>query len=535
MKGTKHILAILACLLLCTASQAVQRRKEPGARIPESVLPTDRDDPTLWTLQPVKSTRAASPGQYATTTDIPRTGTVECLLILADFNDCSFRIKDDHKLVQYYERVFNEHGYIDPNIYERNGVKYPGVIGSVNDYFRAQSYGQYDPVFNIIGPIHLTQGYSSYGKNDSYQMDIRGVKAMVREICDSLSARGMNLAGYASKGAVHQFSIIYAGKGENSNSSDPNLLWPQASTLSYTYYDKDNNRIPLSIEFSCSCELFWDTDTIPDGIGTFCHEFSHTLGLPDFYNTISEQSSESNSAMGFWSLMDYGSYENGGFSPVGYTAFEKYSLGWMDIEEIGYDGLYYLNDISRKPDPESGIHSAYRLNTGNDNQFIILENHLKTGWYKYHAAEGLMVTAVNYSKDSWQGNILNTNSSDKRYHILPADNNSNRYTNAGDLFPYYATDSITTLGTPKLKAGQSFPSYSIYNIRRQDSLVTFLAGKDLPSNVENPKQQGTTVTVYDISGKPVLKTTTTDPEHISLPGHGIYIVKYGNVVRKITQ
>ena len=532
MKGAKHILASMACLLLCTASQAVQIRREPGSRIPESVLPTDRDDPALWTVSNDRLTRAANPGQYAIK-NVPRTGTVESLLILVDFDTCSFRIKDEQKLVEYYERAFNEHGYVDPNIYERNGVKYQGVTGSVNDYFRAQSYGQYNPVFNIIGPIHLTEGYSYYGKNNINKLDGQGVKVMVREICDSLTARGINLAGYATDKVVYQFSVIYAGKGENSNPSDPDLIWPQAAKLDYTYRDKNGTSITLTIEFSCSCELFWDTDTIPDGIGTFCHEFSHTLGLPDFYNTSSQQISESNAAMGFWSLMDYGSYENGGFSPVGYTAFEKYSLGWMDIEEIGYDGFYYLNDISRKPDPDAGIHCAYRLNTGNDNQFIILENHLKTGWYQYHAAEGLMVTAVNYNKDIWTGNDLNSNSSNKRYCILPADNDYNRYTNAGDLFPYYTTDSITTLGTPKLKAGTSFPSYSIYKIRRQDSLVVFLAGKDLPTRVESQPAATTKVTVHDLSGRKVMEFDTTDPtQEISLP-KGVWIVKCGDTVRKI--
>ena len=55
----------------------------------------------------------------------------------------------------------------------------------------------------------------------------------------------------------------------------------------------------------------------------------------------------------------------------------------------------------------------------------------------------------------------------------------------------------------------------------------------MPSKVENVKPDETTVTVYDISGKPVLKTTTSDPEHVTPPGPGIWIIKYGNKTRKV--
>ena len=95
------------------------------------------------------------------------------------------------------------------------------------------------------------------------------------------------------------------------------------------------------------------------------------------------------------------------------------------------------------------------------------------------------------------------------------------------------TDSITTRGNPVLKAGTSYPPFSIYNITRNQNLVTFRAGYDMPSSIDNVKQNETTVTIYDISGKPVLKTTTSDPDRITLPGHGIWIIKYGNTVRKV--
>lgn len=545
MKHLKQSLAFIACFTAFAAIHAVQIRREPGCRIPEYVLPTDRDDPELWMpSSPYSRTMmAASPGNYATN-DIPKTGTHEYLLVLVEFKDLHFIIDDADRLREQFNRMFNGKGYSDNTTYTYKKTTFKGATGSVSEYFTAQSFGSYTPTFRIIGPIQMSQGYAVYGKNYSTDDDSYGVELLIKEVCDSLLSFNINLSDYTRKGDIDHLSIIYAGRGENYNGSDPNTIWPQAGKI---YYNKSGIK---DIKYACTCELFWDSDTIIDGIGTFCHEFSHTLGLPDVYNTKASDS-KTYAPMGYWSIMDFGSYENEGFSPVGYTAFEKYSLGWMDIEEISEQGVYYLHDISKKPDIDADIHSAYRLNTGDDDKFIILENHIKTGWYKYHASEGLMITAIDYDYNSWKNNTINA-SSHKRYQILPADNNYERTTNAGDLFPYMDKDSITTKGTPILSSGSSFPLYSIYNIRKNNNIISFLAAFDMKSSVDKYSAQeiaisideedllvnaasGSHVIVYDLAGQTVADTYIAGGSdlRISLPGKGIWIVKCGNKTRKV--
>ena len=563
MNVSRHISFLLAFLLLSATVNAVQIRRQPGHRLPERYYRTDLDDPALWTDNTdTYYKRSAAPGAYALS-DIPRTGVIEYPVILVDFSDLKFTIQDDDSLRKRYDQIFNEHGYTDTATYHHKGHTIYGATGSVSDYFRDQSYGKYIPKFKIIGPVHLSKSYAYYGQGE-YDASAH-IQELVREACNLVITNKMaNLSGYAPEGRIYQLSIIYAGKGENYVGSDPNTIWPQASEIWFN--SKSDIQIVnsgiQSARFTCVCELFMDSDSILDGIGTFCHEFSHTLGLPDFYNTEnSEQAAtddEDNAAMGFWSIMDYGNYENEGFSPVGYTAFEKYSLGWLDLEEITYSGLHTLNEISQEPDPGSDKHGAYRLSTGDDDQFIILENHVKTGWYKYHKSEGLMVTAVDYYKSGWQSNTLNRYNP-KHYRILPADNEYKRTGNAGDLFPYtytdskgtHVVDSITTRGNPELKAGTSYPLFSIYNITRSGNQVTFRAGYDLPSGIESPRSDevsiqvsdgglsviaptGSNVTIYDISGKPVFQTTTVQTvQQVDLPGRGIWIVKCGNITRKV--
>lgn len=547
----KRAIAITVCLLSLLSGQAIQIRRGQSPLVPEQVLPTDRDNPALWAENPQGLTKAAAPGSYATTT-ADRLGEHEYLLILADFKDLRFTIRNDSDLVRYYERAFNEPGYVDHNIYRHreyvggqyDTVTYYGVHGSVADYFESQSYGKYKPRFRIVGPVHLPQGYAHYGKNRNGTDITDSIHAFVHSICADISVDSI-LAQYAENGNIAQLSIIYAGKGENYSGSDPNTIWPQADTINL------NNRHGIrDIRFVCSCELFWDSDTILDGIGVFCHEFSHMLGLPDFYYTTNSNASVTNAAMGCWSLMDYGAYDNGGFSPVGYTAFEKYSMGWLEIEEITEPGYYTLDEISQNP--EDGKHVAYRLNSpdSNDDMFIILENHQQSGWYRYHATSGLMVTAVNYNSNDWKNNRV-TRTTGKRYSILPADNNYYRTTNAGDLFPYNDTDSITTLGSPLLKAGTSYPLYSIYGIRNNNGIVSFQASTDMPTHASSPSDSqtsitvengalnitapaGTLVSVHDMSGHVAVQTIMEGQQKtVPIPGHGIWLVKCGTVVRKI--
>jgi len=546
MRVIRHILAVLTCISFFTSGFAIQTRKHPVLPLLDYATTTDRDNPALWESDPLPLTKAAAPGAYSKR-NVPRTGSREYLTVLVDFTDTHFFMKDTAELRNYYDRMFNEKDF-SPNI----PSKYKSLVlhpaqGCVADYFQDQSFGKFKPSFRIVGPIHASQGFAYYGKNSGG--DDRYVNRLVSEIIDSISAQGeIDLTQYSINGAIENLCVIYAGNGENYDYADANRIFPHADSI-------QNVNGLKRVFFCCSCELFWDSDSIIDGIGTICHEFAHTLGLPDFYNKSSASSAITDAAMGYWSLMDYGNYENEGFSPVGLTAFEKYSLGWMDIEEIKAPGHYTLSaDISQEPDPENEIHSAYRINTEQENSFIILENHAKTGWYKYHASEGLLVTGVRYDRSSWSSNQVNTTSSNlyKRFHIFPADNDYNRSSNAGDLFPYQDVDSITTKGQPALLIASYTPQYSVYDIRKEGNIIAFNAGqdrtsagidnrsaKDISINVTDGELSvtaplGTEVTVHDISGRMVSKTITTQAtQRIALPGRGVWIVKCGKTVRKL--
>lgn len=537
MSHIRLILATAACILTLTASQAVPIRRGRGPILAESIIHTDRDNPELWNRQTSIPfvTKGAPPGSYATNS-MSRNGRFEYLLVLAEFPDRHFILTDTAALHRRYERIFNSDEYTD-TVY-MHGDRYI-TTGSVSSYFKSQSYDQFEPVFRIVGPIRVANGYATYGK-DKYNSDSEGVERLMKELCDSLAGMGINLADFDNDGDgnLESFSVIFAGRGQNYEGAEDDAIWPQASTLQLRKYNINN------LDFMCTCELCWDSDSVPDGIGTFCHEFSHTLGLPDFYYINGSLSL----AMGYWSLMDYGTYENEGFSPVGYTAFEKYSLGWMDLEEIDAPGRYWLSDISLKPAPDAQIHTAYRISTENDDddKFIILESHNKIGWYKYHKSEGLMVTVVSYLKYNWDNNKVNQSPNSKHYYILPADNNYTRESNEGDLFPYNGNDSLTPLSKPKL----DMTLYKLYGIEQRDSMVTFSV-RDRYTGIDSSTAPGTviecnrgmltvgapagsTVEVYDIAGRLMVSAVLDNRIwRYGVPDKGWYLVKCGNTIKKV--
>ena len=90
------------------------------------------------------------------------------LVILVNFKDCSF-----HFTRNDFDIWLNEPGY---NV--------DGGTGSVKDYYRDNSMGQFIPNFTVVGPYTLTYEQSYYAANaDDGSGDINP-RAMVIEACN---------------------------------------------------------------------------------------------------------------------------------------------------------------------------------------------------------------------------------------------------------------------------------------------------------------------------------------------------------------
>lgn len=388
-------------------------------------------------------------------------GTKKGLIILVQFTDSKFKRGHDLAL---YERIANDENYSDNNF-----------RGSIKDYFKAQSHGLFELDFDVAGICQLQHTYAYYGKN-SNDNDVRAGQ-MVAEACLWAHEHGTDFSKYDwdGDGEVDQVFVLYAGHGEASYDKDPDTIWPHMHYLSASDYGKALSLDGVTVDtYACSSELNGDGNL--DGIGTFCHEFSHCMGFRDLYDT----SYAGWFGMGDFDLMCSGSYNGDSKCPAGYSAYEKAECGWLTLKD--------MTNIEQETSivgvqPMSADGDAYIIkNKGHEDEYYILENRQKTGWDSYLPASGLMITHVDYDADIWDWNMPNTSgkyedangttktNDHQRLTIFRAGNSSSDYGDSSDLYPYRSNNTLTKT---------SSPASTLYNANSDGSKYMHVAIKDI--------------------------------------------------------
>lgn len=378
------------------------------------------------------------------------------LVILVNYSDV--KMKAAHTQAAF-NAMMNEEGYSEN-----------GSIGSVRDYFKAQSYGKLTIDFDVVGPVSLTNKMAYYGADSGGEGNDVRPGQMVAEACNAVDSQ-VDFSDYDwdGDGFVDQVYVVYAGYGQASDAS-ANTIWPHEWELESSDYGsklyKDNVYINT---YACSSELNGNSGSKMDGIGTVCHEFSHCMGLPDFYDTGGE-----NFGMGAWSLMDYGCYNGDGYVPCGYTSYERMYSGWLEPKVLDapckIEGMHPITSA-----PEAYI--VY--NDGNRNEYYLLENHQNESWDSEAYAHGLMVLHVDYDENVWRNNTVNNVASRQRMTVVPADNklvaSGADYISSltGDLFPGTARNNALT--------DYSLPAAKVYN---RNSNGSYLMGKPIENIAE---------------------------------------------------
>lgn len=360
------------------------------------------------------------------------------LIILVNFADSKFNTSKFGPTQTLYSRIANEANYGENNF-----------KGSISDYFKAQSGGQFLLDFDVAGPVTLPYGYSYYGQNDDDGYDKRPTK-MVSEACQAVDGSvDFSKYDWDGDGEVEEVFVVYAGNGEHDTTNQPNLIWPHMDNLANYKEQLTLDGVTINT-YACASEL--NGDKTLSGIGTFCHEFSHCMGFPDMYDTAS---GGNNFGMGSWDLMDYGSYNGDGYVPAGYSGYEKMVCGWTTPIEL--DKPMTVNGMERLAD----MGQTYIIyNKGNRNEYYILENRQQSGFDKYLPGSGLLIERVDYDNDIWEWNAVNTTnggyypegSSTPSYNdhqrITIFHANNIEYDGNNATYPYASLDSLTDSSQP---------------------------------------------------------------------------------------
>lgn len=383
-------------------------------------------------------------------------GTKKGLIILVEFTDTKFQAGHNQAL---YNRIANERGFSED-----------GFRGSVKDYFSDQSLGRFELDFDVVGICPLSHNTAYYGRNVQGN-DVRPGE-MVAEACLWAAQQGVDFSQYDwdGDGEVDQVFVLYAGQGEAAGGAST-TIWPHMYSLSESDYGKTLSLNGVTVDtYACSSELNISSEL--DGIGTFCHEFSHCMGFPDLYDT----SYSGWFGMGDFDLMNSGSYNGDSKCPAGYSAYEKAVCGWLDLKDMT-DIEDEVNVSGLKPMSEGG--DAYIIhNKAHEDEYYIVENRQKTHWDSYLPDAGVMITHVDYDENVWNWNVPNTagtyvdengverTNDHQRLTIFHADNRlhgSNDYGHVGDLYGHgHSALTATTKPASSLYVQNSDGSYYMH-------------------------------------------------------------------------
>ncbi len=482
----------------------------------------------------------------------PSMGEQRSLVILVEFADVSMTLENPH---DYFSRMLNESGFSDW-----------GGTGSARDYFIECSSGQFSPQFDVYGPVTLPNKMAYYGANSADGNDRRPAQ-MIADACSLLNDEiDFSLYDLDKDGSIDNVFVFYAGEGEAAGGA-PETIWPHSWYVTAGMVRDQIFDGVLLDRYACSCEwVVTNRKGRPDGVGTFIHEFSHVLGLPDLYSTGYTTCFTPES----WSALDGGAYNNDGCTPPLYSAFERYALGWLTPFDMTESTSVTLNPIGSN---EAGIFlTKDKEGNLNPNEYFLVENRQKTGWDTYIPGHGMLVWHIDYDDEVWWNNEVNNKPTHQHVDLVEADGNTAANKNRrSDPFP--GSKKITDFGDNTMPSSRSWagvPSgISLINIAEKDGLITFdmnggasapmlsdnsairweivgntLRLSNLPPTNSTPLQpgaassfqSGASVQVYDLTGRLIadVKADTNGEATVTLPHTGIYIVHTSTKTLKIT-
>ena len=403
------------------------------------------------------------------------------LVILVEFEDVAFRIPNDVKTLRprekdvktLYENMLNKVGYTNDN----------GAIGSVHDYFLDQSNGKFDLTFDVVGPVKLKHPHKFYGERTANMNDANAPQ-MIIDACNAIQGQvDFSKYDWDDDGEVEQVYVIYAGEGE-ATGGKPSTIWPHKYSLTDAGLDALTFNGQTINTYACSNEIIRakvneKSRIYYSGIGTICHEFSHCLGLPDFYDTRGG----SNIGSGRFDLMCGGSYNGGpeslinvyggtgiGTVPAGYDAYEKAYMGWLKPITLGDEAV----EVKNMKGLAEGGDAYFLYNPDTKNEYYIFENRTPHRWDAELPGHGLMVFHVDFDAYSWRMNNLNAASAQRhpRFTIVSADGRLDHDTQNSDPFPTDLNNSLTKSTDPRL----SF--YTNYNVSSQAGVKQIVRNND---------------------------------------------------------
>ncbi len=413
----------------------------------------------------VRSTRRGETGNYVRTR-ASQSNKKHCIVILAQFQDKTF-LNGESRRQEFMDLITKEGS------------------NSVLDYFNDQFKGSYEFNFTIGPVVTLPKDLSYYGKNEDDKAGRdTNPQELVRDAC-MLSDPFVDFSEFDDDGdgTVDNVFVIVAGKSE-AEGADSDCMWPHQWYV--PNLSLDGKRIltyALSTELTVQSQnstgqLVWGLCNI----GTFCHEYSHVLGLEDYYDT--DEDGSGGTSKGMWvstALMDGGNFNNIGKTPPYYNALdremlgigkpEKMKTGTVTLEPVDRNGRYLI--LEHPSDPA---------------EFFLFECRAPKGWDTYIGGSGLAIYHVDMSHNfagwsdeaennvnaeyRWSNNEINCNPSYECADMIETSSGAIDVRQA--FFPYRTINSFNANSSPSFTFNDGTPApFALAGITRNGENVTF--------------------------------------------------------------
>lgn len=431
----------------------------------------------------------------------PREGKRNLLMLLVNFSDTEVTIDR-----QTLDNMMNQEGYNE--------------IGSFRDYMLEASGGKLDITTTVTDWINISRPHDDFYYNNTrpntYELILEALE-LIDDEYDFTTYDNDN------DGFIDGIMVVHQGTGQES-SYDKSDIWSHSSSLEYFETDVKKRTFDGKVfnAYTVEPELVQKQsgEKVQTTVGVFCHEFTHNLGAPDYYDT----SETGWIGTGRWDLMANGSWNgDNGDRPAMINAYQRIEFGWLPEPEVLTDDREIKDleavNISKK---------VYKIPTNDSYDYFLIENRQKLA-NEFEAGllgSGLLIYHVNqnfYSRYESYNRINSTK--DQAVYVVAASADTEPGTTPATFGPINSFNALFGNSNSGFNKYTTPAPYSwkkvlakgeIYNVKQKNSKVSFsfykdktfdfkgVYGKGLGINkkfrfvMDGPDVDGSTFTKYNI-------------------------------------
>jgi M6 family metalloprotease-like protein len=223
-------------------------------------------------------------------------------------------------------------------------------------------------------------------------------------------------------------------------------------------------------------------------IGVMTHEFIHSWGIPDLYDT---SRSRIGNGVGSFDIMSNPYGVNGQQThPSNMGPWSKIESGWLEPIEITQDGEYFIEASALSP-------NVYVIRDKfPEDEYILIENRQPIGWDEHLWDGGILIWHIDDNADGngkrgypgqyrWPGNgnhyRVAVSAADRNYDLEKGNNQGDKFdfwVAGSELtqgqFEFEATDFSQYPNTNSYRSGSIFPTgIRIYDISMSGNVMSF--------------------------------------------------------------